>query len=55
MIDKKCNECFNENEEDVLYWDNELGKPNMIDYTCLCLNCVNLLIKVWVVTRPALS
>ena len=41
MEDKKCNECNNENENETLYWDNELDKPNMVDYTCLCQSCYN--------------
>ena len=41
MQNKKCNECNNENENDNLYWDNELDKPNMVDYTCLCQICYN--------------
>ena len=45
MSDKKCNECFNENEEEILYWDNELDNPNMIDYNCLCQSCYNKLSK----------
>ena len=43
MINKKCNECNNENENENLYWDNELDKPNMVDYTCLCQSCYNKL------------
>ncbi len=39
MQDKQCNECQNEDENDTLYWDNELDKPNMVDYTCLCEPC----------------
>ena len=39
--DKNCNECNNENENETLYWDNELDKPNMVDYTCLCEPCYN--------------
>ena len=45
MENKKCNECNNENENDNLYWDNELDKPNMVDYTCLCQACYNELNK----------
>jgi len=45
MQNKKCNECNNENENDNLYWDNELDKPNMVDYTCLCQTCYNELNK----------
>jgi len=45
MQNKKCNECNNENENDNLYWDNELDKPNMVDYTCLCQACYNELNK----------
>tara|TARA_R100001440_G_C2498074_1_gene116167 strand:+ start:66 stop:218 length:153 start_codon:yes stop_codon:yes gene_type:complete len=45
MDNKKCNECFNENEQDILYWDNELDKPNMINYTCLCQSCYNKIAK----------
>ena len=40
-IEKKCNECQNESENENLYWDNELDKPNMVDYTCLCQSCYN--------------
>jgi len=36
-----CNNCNNENENETLYWDNELDKPNMVDYTCLCQSCYN--------------
>ena len=43
MTNKKCNECNNENENENLYWDNELDKPNMVDYTCLCQSCYNKL------------
>ena len=43
MTNKKCNECNNENEKENLYWDNELDKPNMVDYTCLCQSCYNKL------------
>ena len=43
--DKKCNECNNENENETLYWDNELDKPNMVDYTCLCEPCYNKINK----------
>tara|TARA_R100000963_G_C4619997_1_gene87798 strand:- start:609 stop:764 length:156 start_codon:yes stop_codon:yes gene_type:complete len=39
--EKKCNECQNESENETLYWDNELDKPNMVDYTCLCQSCYN--------------
>ena len=45
MEDKKCNECNNENENETLYWDNELDKPNMVDYTCLCEPCYNKINK----------
>ena len=41
IIEKKCNECQNESENENLYWDNELDKPNMVDYTCLCQSCYN--------------
>ena len=44
-IEKKCNYCFNEKNDDILLWDNELDKPNMVDYTCLCLSCYNNLSK----------
>ena len=43
MTNKKCNECNNENENENLYWDNELDKPNMVYYTCLCQSCYNKL------------
>ena len=43
MKEKKCNECQNESENETLYWDNELDKPNMVDYTCLCQSCYNKL------------
>ena len=36
-----CNNCNNEDENETLYWDNELDKPNMVDYTCLCQSCYN--------------
>ena len=36
-----CNNCNNVDENETLYWDNELDKPNMIDYTCLCQSCYN--------------
>jgi hypothetical protein len=39
MQDKQCNECQNEDENETLYWDNELDKPNMVEYTCLCEPC----------------
>jgi hypothetical protein len=29
MTNKKCNECNNENENENLYWDNELDKPKI--------------------------
>jgi len=43
MKDKQCNYCSNEDEDDTLYWDNELDYSSMVDYTCLCQTCYNKL------------
>ena len=40
-----CNNCNNADENETLYWDNELDKLNMIDYTCLCQSCYNKIAK----------
>ena len=40
---KQCNKCNNEDENETLFWDNELDYPNMVDYTCLCQTCYNKL------------
>ena len=43
--DKQCNECFDEDENSVLYWndgavcEDELTHKNTKDYTCLCEDC----------------
>ena len=40
---KKCNYCNDEDEDTILLWDNELDKPNMIHFNCLCINCYSKL------------
>ena len=43
--DKYCNECNNEDENAVLFWncgvicEDELTHKNTKDYTCLCEDC----------------